>query len=46
VADRSYQGVAFEIDGIMEIGHLYITAGANTLNFKWVDLNAGFGFFF
>ncbi|GHV49698.1 hypothetical protein FACS1894181_09240 [Bacteroidia bacterium] len=50
VANYSSRGIAIEVDGILEIGKLYVTAGVsagfNTQNFKYVDLNAGFGMFF
>ncbi|GHT35299.1 hypothetical protein AGMMS49574_24410 [Bacteroidia bacterium] len=45
-ASNSFQGVTAEVDGIIEIGGLYVTAGFNVLNFKYIDLNAGFGMFF
>jgi len=44
--DNSYKGVSAEIDFMVRYGFLYITAGCNTLNFEYVDLNAGFGVFF
>ena len=49
VTDYSGQGLAVEIDGIVEIGKLYITAGifgGFKKNFHYVDVNAGFGLFF
>ncbi|MDR2496942.1 MAG: hypothetical protein LBD21_07425 [Tannerellaceae bacterium] len=49
VADYSGQGIAVELDGIIEIGKLYITAGifgGFRQNATYIDVNAGFGFFF
>ncbi|MCC8143514.1 MAG: hypothetical protein LUD02_12270 [Tannerellaceae bacterium] len=43
----SYRGVAAELDVMVKVaGPLYISAGCNTINFKYVDLNAGIGVFF
>jgi hypothetical protein len=44
--DASYQGITAEADGIIKINHLYISVGINTLNFQYIDLNAGIGVFF
>jgi hypothetical protein len=53
--DGSHKGVAAEVDCIVEIGKLYITAGCNILSYQNkveneltfdVDLNAGIGVFF
>ena len=45
--DSSYTGVAAELDFMVKLSnHFYLTAGCNTLNFKYVDLNAGLGVFF
>lgn len=45
--DSSYRGVAAEVDLMVRFAKsLYISAGCNTVNFKYVDLNAGFGVFF
>jgi hypothetical protein len=52
--DASYKGIAVDLDCIIEIGKLYISAGCNVLNSlndgnKFnvnVDLNAGVGLFF
>ena len=49
VSDYSGQGIAVEIDGIIEIGRLYITAGVFggfRKNSSYIDVNAGFGLFF
>jgi hypothetical protein len=45
-ANESFRGVTAEMDGIMEVGGLYITVGFNVLNLKYIDLNAGIGMFF
>jgi hypothetical protein len=49
VTDYSGQGIALEIDGIVEIGKLYVTAGilgGFRKNATYIDFNAGFGLFF
>ncbi|MDR1556501.1 MAG: hypothetical protein LBS88_05650 [Tannerellaceae bacterium] len=55
VADDSRRGVAADVDCIVEIGKLYITAGCNILGYQNkienklgfdLDLNAGMGVFF
>ncbi|MDR1980316.1 MAG: hypothetical protein LBQ39_01690 [Tannerellaceae bacterium] len=44
--DASYKGISAEIDVAVKWGAVYISAGCNTLSFKYVDLNAGVGVFF
>ena len=45
--ESSYKGVAAEADAIVKLGDMfYLTVGCNTINFKYVDLNAGLGVFF
>lgn len=45
-ADASYNGVSPEIDCMVRLGSFYFNIGCNTLNFEYVDLNAGVGVFF
>jgi hypothetical protein len=45
-ADSSYNGVSADLDIMLCYGFLYISAGCNTLNFDYIDLNAGIGVFF
>lgn len=43
----SFQGVAADLDFMVRLGSMmFVSAGCSTLNFKYVDLNAGFGIFF
>ena len=43
----SYKGVAAEVDLMMKITNsVFISVGCNTVNFKYLDLNAGLGVFF
>lgn len=44
--DHSYDGVTAEVDLMVKLGPVYVSVGCNTLNFKYADLNAGFGLFF
>ncbi len=44
--DSSYNGASVELDFIVKLGTFYLTAGCNTLNFEYIDLNAGAGVFF
>ena len=45
--DSSYKGVATEIDAKIKLNRLfYVDIGCNTINFKYIDLNAGLGVFF
>ncbi|MDH6306339.1 hypothetical protein M2459_000326 [Parabacteroides sp. PF5-5] len=44
--DDSYNGVAVDLDCMFRIGVVYLSAGCSTINFKYVDLNAGIGVFF
>ncbi|MDR0748095.1 MAG: hypothetical protein LBF62_00810 [Tannerellaceae bacterium] len=46
VADSSHNGVSADLDIMLRYGFLYISAGCNTQNFKYIDLNAGVGVFF
>ena len=44
--DHSYNGLAADLDIMVKLGPVFISAGCNTINFKYVDLNAGLGVFF
>lgn len=44
--DHSYEGVVADLDFMVKFGSVFVSAGCNTLNFKYVDLNAGVGVFF
>ena len=45
--DSSYTGVAAEADAMVKLGdHFFLSAGGSTINFKYIDLNAGIGVFF
>ena len=45
--DSSYEGVAGEVDAMVRLGsHFFLSAGCSTINFKYMDLNAGIGIFF
>ncbi|SEF55032.1 hypothetical protein [Parabacteroides chinchillae] len=44
--DASYKGIAADLDFMIKFNHVFISAGCNTINFKYIDLNAGLGFFF
>lgn len=44
--DYSYNGLAADLDFMVKLGPVFISAGCNTLNFKYIDLNAGLGVFF
>lgn len=44
--DSSYNGVSTDLDFMLRYGFLYLSVGCNTLNFEYVDLNAGIGVFF
>ena len=44
--DYSYEGVAADLDFMVKFGPVFVSAGCNTLNFKYIDLNAGLGVFF
>ena len=44
--DYSYSGLAADLDVMLKFGPVFVSAGCNTLNFKYVDLNAGIGLFF
>lgn len=44
--DSSYNGVSLDLDVMLRYGFLYLSLGCNTLNFEYVDLNAGIGVFF
>ncbi len=45
--DSSYKGVAAEADLMVRIAKsVFISVGCNTVNFKYLDLNAGLGLFF
>lgn len=44
--DASYKGVAADWDVMLKFGVIYVSAGCNTVNFKYADLSAGLGVFF
>ena len=44
--DSSYKGIAAECDVMLKFGSFFISSGCSTINFKYVDLNAGAGVFF
>lgn len=44
--DHSYNGLAADLDFMVKFGPVFVSAGCNTLNFKYIDLNAGLGVFF
>lgn len=44
--DYSYSGLAADLDFMVKFGPVFVSAGCNTLNFKYIDLNAGLGVFF
>lgn len=44
--DNSYEGVVADLDFMVKFGPVFVSAGCNTLNFKYIDLNAGLGIFF
>ena len=45
--DSSYEGVAAEADAMVKLGrHAFVSVGCSTINFKYLDLNAGIGLFF
>lgn len=43
---NSFKGVAGELDFMVKLGPVFVSAGCNTINFKYIDLNAGVGAFF
>ncbi|MDD4116062.1 MAG: hypothetical protein PHG27_10805 [Massilibacteroides sp.] len=44
--EASYNGVLAEVDLIWRFGNMFISGGCYTVNFKYVDLNAGIGVYF
>lgn len=45
--DSSYSGVAAEADLMVKVTNsIFVSVGCNTVNFKFIDLNAGVGVFF
>lgn len=44
--DSSYTGIAAEADLIGRWHSFFLSAGCNTINFKYIDLNMGVGMFF
>lgn len=44
--DSSNEGVLAEVDLIWSFGKMFVSAGCYTVNFKYVDLNAGIGVYF
>jgi len=43
---HSYKGIMAEVDCMIRKGRFYVSVGCNTLNFEYIDLNAGLGVFF
>lgn len=43
---NSFKGVAADLDFMVKLGPVFVSAGCNTINFKYIDLNAGVGVFF
>ena len=44
--DASYSGVAGDIDLMLKFGPIFVSGGCSTVNFQYIDLNAGVGVFF
>ena len=44
--DASYKGVAADWDVMFKLGPIYLSTGCSTVNFKYIDFNAGVGVFF
>ena len=44
--EASYKGVVTEFDFIRSFGKTFVSTGLHTVNFKYVDLNAGIGVYF
>jgi hypothetical protein len=44
--DASNSGIVAEMDVFWRFGNMFISGGCYTLNFKYVDLNAGIGVYF
>lgn len=44
--DYSYNGLAADVDVMLKFNPVFVSVGCNTLNFKYIDLNAGIGVFF
>lgn len=44
--DASNSGVAAEVDVMVKLGPVFVSGGCSTVNFKYIDLNAGVGVFF
>jgi hypothetical protein len=44
--DSSYKGVVVEAEGMLRYKSVFLSAGCHTMNFKYVDLNAGIGLIF
>lgn len=44
--EASHKGVVAEIDLIWNFGKTFVSTGVHTVNFKYVDLNAGIGVYF
>lgn len=45
-ADHSATGIATEIGAIARLGKLAVSVGCQTINFKYMELSVGVGFFF
>lgn len=44
--EASHKGVLAEADFIWSFGQMYVSTGCYTVNFKYIDLNAGIGVYF
>ncbi len=44
--DSSYKGIVAECDLMVRYRNFFVSGGVNTINFEYVDLNAGVGYFF
>lgn len=44
--EASYKGVVAELDLVWSFNKVFVSTGINTMNFKYVDINAGFGIYF
>lgn len=44
--DYSYKGIMVEADAMMRFDKFFLSVGCHTMNFKYIDINAGIGLFF
>jgi len=44
--DASYKGVVVEVDAILKYKSYFLSVGCHTMNFEYIDVNAGIGVFF